>query len=231
MFISNHRNGGRCYYECTGRSILTNVTQGDISTLIGHGVTDRSKASCLWVISSSKNTSHTVIYESQPVRHKSSITLQFSDMNLDCMTDHVDVYDGLPHFILGSAEPHPPTFYKLGSFCGSKESQPKNIIATLGNMVVVFQGNIAQGQPSTGFGAIFTVHSCIDRCNGNRQCVMTSVGESCVCRNGWAGPDCTDRTCPNNCNSALGRGVCSSVCINLLILECFSLLSFLDLCI
>lgn len=208
FFIS--RNGGRCYYECTGRSVLTNVTQGDISTFVGEGVTDRTKASCIWVISSSKNTSHNVIYESQPVRDRSSVTLDFLNMSLDCLTNHVNVYDGLPSFILGSPLPHPPVFYKLGSFCGSKESIPK-VTATLGNMVVMFQGDISQGQPSNGFGALFTVHRCTDSCHGNRQCVMTAAGESCVCRDGWVGPDCTYRVCPSNCSSASGQGVCNTV--------------------
>lgn len=211
VFVFPFRNGGRCYYECTTRSILTNVINGDISTEEGSGVHDRSKASCLWVISSLVNASHTVIFNKNlPKSSLSTITLQFTSMSLNCSTDHVDVYDGLPYFILNNAPPHPPSFYRLGSFCGSMDTIQKHITAVTGNMVVVFQGDIS-GSQSIGFGAVFKVNRCKDNCHGNRYCVSTSSGESCVCKEGWFGPDCDVTSCPNNCSSGSSQGVCEMV--------------------
>lgn len=174
---------------------------------------DRSQASCLWVISASTNSSHNIIYNKNPPQSSStSITLQFISMNLSCSTEHLDVYDGLPYFLLNIQTPHPPSFYKLGSFCGTMETIPKYTTSVTGNMVVVFHGNITQGSASAGFGAIFKVNRCADSCHGNRYCVVMSSGESCVCKDGWFGPDCNMKTCPNNCSSGSGHGVCNMVC-------------------
>lgn len=209
-----HRNGGKCYYECASRSILTNVTQGDISTAVGSGVVDRSNASCLWVISTSTNTSHSVVYGQIPSHPSlSTITLEFISMNLSCLTDHVDVYDGLPYFILNVPSRHPPSFYKLGSFCGTVEPKPKYITSVTGNMVVIFRGDISEGALSSGFGATFMVNRCPDSCHGNRHCTMTSSGEQCICKDGWIGPDCSINMCPNNCSSGAGQGICNKVCM------------------
>ncbi|EDO43458.1 predicted protein, partial [Nematostella vectensis] len=205
--VGNPRYGGRCYYECKSRSILTNVTQGDISTAIGDGVTPPSRAGCVWVISASHNTSHSLIYEPPALPPQTSdITLTFTNLSLNCLTDHVTIYDGLPPFILGLPTPSPLRFYKLGSFCSALSLQ-QSVVASLGNMVVVFKGDISAGSLSKGFGAIFSVRRCADHCHGNRRCVMTSQGEACRCASDWTGPDCTIRVCPNNCS---GHGSCNS---------------------
>ena len=178
--------------------------------MIGAGVSNKDRANCLWVISSSVNSSHNVVYgPSPPTDGLASITLTFNKIALDCLTDHVDVYDGLPPFILGAAARSPPTFYHFGSFCG--RALPQSVRARLGNLVVVFKGKVSR--ESWGFSARFTVNRCPDNCPVNGMCLMTSRGPECQCRQGWIGAQCDKLACPKNCSSAQGRGVCNSVSV------------------
>lgn len=210
--MSYCRNGGLCFHECSTRSILTNVTQGYISTQRGSGVLNKEKASCLWLISSSSNTSHEVVYgpSPPPLGSRGLITLTFKEIHINCLTDHVDVYDGLPSFLLGQSQ-SVQSFYKLGSFCGWNASKLKAVAAVLGNMVVVIKADLSSGALSKSFSAKFDVTKCPELCEGNRKCVATSHGEQCVCLEGWTGANCDQLVCPNNCSSLEGQGYCNLV--------------------
>lgn len=201
-----------CFHECASRSILTNVTQGYISTQLGKGVQNKAKGSCLWLISSSSNASHSVVYgpSPPPVGSRGQITLTFKEIHINCLTDHVDVYDGLPPFLLGPL-PSGQSFYKLGSFCGWDASKLKTVTATLGNMVVAVKANFSSGALSKSFSAKFNVKKCPELCDGNQRCVVTSHGEQCVCLEGWTGANCDWLVCPNNCSSPEGQGHCNLV--------------------
>ena len=180
---------------------------------MGAGVSNKGKASCVWLISSSHNESHhSVVYgpSAPPVNSRGVITLTFLEMHIDCLSDHVDVYDGLPPFSLD--EPRASqSFYRLGSFCGKDLSEVGSVTATLGNMLVVIQANLSRDPWLNGFSAKFTVKKCPESCDGNRRCVVSSEGQQCVCAEGWTGIGCDQPLCPNNCSSSLGRGQCNLV--------------------
>ena len=207
-----------CFHECKTRSILTNITQGYISTQEGSGVANKEKASCLWVISSLSNSSHDVVYglSPPPVKSRGHITLTFQEIHINCLTDHVVVYDGLPSFLLGqSPSVSVKSFYKLGSFCGWNAAKLKSVTAVLGNMVVVIKANLNTNALSKGFSAKFDVRKCPDLCEGNRRCVPTSHGEQCACLEGWTGTNCEQLVCPNNCSITQGQGSCNPVSVEL----------------
>lgn len=201
-----------CFHECDTRSILTNVTQGFISTELGPGVQIKAKASCLWLISSLSNSSHGVVYgpSPPPLDSRGQITLTFNELRISCLTDHVDIYDGLPPFVLGDSSAV-QSFYKLGSFCGLDGAELKPVTATLGNMVVLVTANLSSDALSKSFSAKFSVTKCPGLCDGNQRCVMSSRGEECVCLEGWTGDNCDQLVCPNNCSSSLGQGHCNVV--------------------
>ncbi|XP_022797777.1 multiple epidermal growth factor-like domains protein 8 [Stylophora pistillata] len=210
--LGNPRNGGLCFHECERRSILINITEGFISTEMGAGVQNKMEASCLWVISSLSNSSHDVVYgpSPPPVENRGHITLTFRELRISCLTDHVEVYDGLPPFLLdGSSSVQ--SFYQLGSFCDWSKNKLRSVTANLGNMVVLVKVDLSSNALSKGFSAKFKVRMCPDLCDGNKKCVMTSHGEQCVCLEGWTGDDCNQQLCPNNCSLSLGQGRCNQI--------------------
>lgn len=208
----NFRDGGLCFHECSPRSILINITEGYISTKGGKGVSSKSAASCLWLISALHSTNHEVVYgpSPPPVGTRGNITLTFKDIQINCLTDHVDVYDGLPPYLLEGLSPV-KSFQKIGSFCGFNATNLKHVTAKLGNMVVVIKANLSSGALSKGFSAKFSVNKCPGHCEGNQRCAATLHGEQCVCLEGWTGPRCDQSICPNNCSFSKGQGQCKLV--------------------
>ena len=208
----NSRNGGLCFHECKPRSILTDISEGFISTEMGRGVQNKKEASCLWLISSLSNSSHNVVYgpSPPPVEKRGHIILTFRDLRINCLTDHVEVYDGLPPFVLDNSS-SVQSFYKLGSFCDWSGNKLRSATAKLGNMVVLVKADLSSGALSKGFSAKFKVRKCPDLCDGNMKCVMTSHGEQCVCLDGWTGDACDQKLCPNNCSLSFGQGHCNQV--------------------
>ena len=199
------RNGGKCYYECKGRDILTNVTFGDVSS------TQRNKEQnpmfCLWVISTSTNSSHNVVYDTSPLTNaRGTVTFTFSELNVDCRYEHVEVYDGIPPFILDTPAVSSLPFYKLGSFCGKTLLGNKSVETHRGNLVIRYNGENGY------FTGRFTVNRCPNFCTGNRHCSLGSQGKlECLCKEGWKGPTCDMLICPGNCSADLGQGHCNEV--------------------
>ncbi|XP_066023971.1 multiple epidermal growth factor-like domains protein 8 [Pocillopora verrucosa] len=208
--MGNPTNGGLCFHECKPRSILTNISEGFISTEMGRGVQNKKEASCLWLISSLSNSSHNVVYgpSPPPVEKRGHIILTFKDLRINCLTDHVEVYDGLPPFVLDNSS-SVQSFYKLGSFCDWSGNKLRSATAKLGNMVVLVKADLSSGALSKGFSAKFKVRKCPDLCDGNMKCVMTSHREQCVCLDGWTGDACNQQLCPNNCSLSFGQGHCN----------------------
>ncbi|XP_074634355.1 multiple epidermal growth factor-like domains protein 8 isoform X4 [Acropora palmata] len=203
------KDGGLCFHECSPRSILINITEGYISTKGGKGVSSKSAASCLWLISALHSTNHEVVYgpSPPPVGTRGNITLTLKDIQINCLTDHVDVYDGLPPYLLEGLSPV-KSFQKIGSFCGFNATNLKHVTAKLGNMVVVIKANLSSGALSKGFSAKFSVNKCPGHCEGNQRCAASLHGEQCVCLEGWTGPRCDQSICPNNCSFSKGQGQC-----------------------
>ena len=135
-----------------------------------------------------------------------TVTFTFTELNANCLYEHVDVYDGIPPFILGGPAVSPLPFYKMGSFCGQRLPVLKSVEARRGNLVILYDGK--QGH----FSGRFTVHRCPDFCTGNRRCVLGTQGkQECVCQEGWKGPACNTVACPSNCSAYRGQGHCNEV--------------------
>ena len=163
--------------------------------------------SCLWVISASTNSSHNVVYSTTSLTSGgAAISFTFTELNVDCQSEHVDIYDGIPPFILDAPVVSPLPFYKLGSFCGQGLPLVKSVEALRGNLVVLYNSH------RVGFSGRFTVNRCPDFCIGNRYCAQTvQGGQECVCQEGWKGPACDAMVCPRNCSSDRGQGHCNMV--------------------
>lgn len=150
--------------------------------------------------------------------NRGHISLTFKEIRINCLTDHVEVYDGLPPFSLG---PSPlesfQSFRRLGSFCGWNATKLKPVTALLGNMVVVLTADLSTGALSQKFSAKFEVKKCPGLCGDNQKCVVTSDGERCVCLEGWTGANCNQLVCPKNCSVSQGQGNCNLVSVQLFV--------------
>ena len=94
-FFGNPVNGGYCYHTCQPKSIIQEQS--------GYLGCKGQESECLWIIKA-------------PDDSKGIIELQWDTKypNNDCKstTSHMEVYDGLPPFIVKEAD-----FDPLGSFC------------------------------------------------------------------------------------------------------------------
>ncbi|XP_078593005.1 multiple epidermal growth factor-like domains protein 8 [Branchiostoma floridae x Branchiostoma japonicum] len=201
-FYGDPRNGGRCYHECDGRVVLTSIESSGLGSHAGKGVTNKSHAYCLWILSVYDN-----IYSPSPLPAVPTVSFTVEDLQALCGRDYVYVYDGLPSLAGGTVNGQTAVGsggILLGAFCGNGTQEPMTVEAISGFVTVYFEANITHGSPSQGFNATFVVHSCPDECTGNMEC----QGHQCVCKDGYGGTVCSDLLCPNNCSQ---HGQCSQI--------------------
>ena len=161
---------------------------------------------CVWIITTLTRTSNQVVYSNDTA--PGTIIFQMKDINLDCHTDHIFIYDGMPNFRLGAIRSSSDF---IGSLCGANPSAIPAIESRSGTLVVVFKRNVAQNIFERGFNASFVVNQCPHSCTGNRYCHSNGTHESCICKPGWTGTACNGVKCPMNCSESLGQGHCDQV--------------------
>ncbi|XP_055593040.1 multiple epidermal growth factor-like domains protein 8 [Uranotaenia lowii] len=191
-FYGDPRAGGQCYYQCEPRGVLTHLGTEGIGSYQSHrsargGAEARE---CLWIISP---------YVKPGGGELKNAIIQFEiephDMNVTCGQNAVYVYDGLPD-LTGSTQQK----QLLAVFC-SEDKSPWITEARSGHLTIHYK----KGRPGQGFNAIYSVMSCsINTCKRPYVC----VDDKCVCPKGFAGPRCSLKTCPSDCNAELKQGVC-----------------------
>ena len=183
------------------------MTQGTLSSLPEQGqYYDSNNISCVWIISTVTHNSDQVVYSNKLA--PGTITFRIKDISLDCQTDHIYIYDGMPNFKLDGTK---SSFNLIGSLCGNSISGINAVESQSGTMVVVFDGNVGSNSQSKGFNVTFVVNQCPNSCTGNRYCHNNGTHENCVCKPGWIGMACDDVMCPANCSESLGHGRCDQV--------------------
>lgn len=186
--------------------VLFNFTQATLSSLSDPGQDyDHNNLNCLWIITTLPHDSNQFVYEN--TQAPGTITFRIKDIALDCQTDHVYVYDGIPDFKINSTG----SFNPIGSLCGTNPFGIPALESSSGTMVVMFRGNIGANSRTSGFNASVVVNQCPNSCTGNRYCRRNGMKESCVCKASWTGPACDDVICPENCSDSLGYGHCDLV--------------------
>ncbi|XP_051901341.1 LOW QUALITY PROTEIN: multiple epidermal growth factor-like domains protein 8 [Pristis pectinata] len=194
-YYGDPRDGGTCYRECDGRTLLHNISSSALGSFKGSGVSSAGLAYCLWVLSTSDSLEPCPDQATCP-----SISLTLSpDIRIKCGQNYVYVFDGIPRFLTDSqpdsaiySDPH-----LIGAFCGSGQDKPVTVEAASGVLTVYFEANVSRlaGLPQDGFNATYRVHQCQDG--------------DCVCQDGVPGPGClSQRPCPNNCSRHLQAGFC-----------------------
>ena len=207
MLYLYYRRGEGCYYPCKAHAILSNMARGALSSLPEPGQEyDPNNVNCVWTITTLNNNSDEVVYSSDLA--PGTITFRIKDIALDCQTDHVYIYDGMPNFKLDANK---SSFNLIGSLCGTNPSSIPAIESNSGTLVVVFKGNVSLNSPTSGFNASFVINNCPKLCTGNRHCHSNGIHENCVCKRGWTGTACDDAVCPSNCSESLGNGHCDQV--------------------
>ena len=209
-FYGDPRNNGHCYLECSNRGLVTSVKSGYLGSM-AHSFsfsslpsTSSSSYHCLWVLTIypsleplkaplSEQTNHS--FGSDPI----ALTID-QDIDIDCFNNNLEVYDGLPDYILSSHKNK-----KLGSFCGQNLKSDINLIATSGYLTIYYE----KYNSSQGFNASFIRLECPETCLNypNRKC----VNGSCVCKDGYFGPFCFSIGCPNQCYQFKNQGVCDTL--------------------
>ncbi|KAM6319723.1 LOW QUALITY PROTEIN: multiple epidermal growth factor-like domains protein 8, partial [Podargus strigoides] len=199
-------NGGRCYRECGGRLLLTNLSEPLAlgSRPAGGGPSAGGGLSyCLWVLSVTGGLEPCPPGDPCP---PISLTLQ-PDLRSPCTSSFAYAFDGVPAFLdSGVLQGGPHT---AGAFCGHGPPQPLTLEARSGVLVLYYEAN---GSEAGGFNASVGVQSCHPPCFGGQEC----RGGRCVCQGGHGGPGCRQRLCPGDCGAPAGQGGCNEtlgVCV------------------
>ncbi|XP_069798535.1 multiple epidermal growth factor-like domains protein 8 [Narcine bancroftii] len=195
-FYGDPRDGGTCYHECAGRSLLLNVSSSALGSLRGSGLSANGLTYCLWVLSTSDSLEPCQVQDSCPVV---SLTIH-SDIQIQCGHDYVYVYDGLPAFLTGS-QPESGIHFDprlLGAFCGRGGVSPVTVWAVSGVLTVYFEANVTRSASARweSFNATFAVGDCQGPCHPLVPCDPTM--------------GCHTEHCPGNCSWHLGAGVCNT---------------------
>ncbi|XP_041081633.1 multiple epidermal growth factor-like domains protein 8 [Polyodon spathula] len=217
------RNNGTCYLECGGRVFLPNVTSMALGSARGLGVSERGLSYCLWVLSAS---SHLQPCSGESQCPSMSLTIQ-PDINTNCTSNYVYVFDGLPEFLSDGVLRSDRNL--IGAFCGTGWKEPITVAAASGNLAtqinsfiektttkefpdhaVYFEVNMTDSPwplSPVGFNASLRVRRCAPPgCPPAQRCREGG----CVCVSGFAGPDCSLEVCPGECGESQGRGACNT---------------------
>ncbi|XP_072704321.1 multiple epidermal growth factor-like domains protein 8 [Ciconia boyciana] len=195
-YFGDPRDGGTCYRECGGRSLLANLSSPvALGSRLAGGPGGRGGLSyCVWVLSARGGLEPCPPGEPCPTV---SLTLQ-PDLRTPCMLRHA--FDGVPAFLDSGVLQGDPTL--LGAFCGHGRPEPLTLEAHSGVLVLYYEAN---GSEPTGFNASVGVQSCRPACPGGQEC----RGGRCACR-GARGPGCRQRLCPGDCGAHAGHGACNA---------------------
>ncbi|XP_068203463.1 multiple epidermal growth factor-like domains protein 8 [Palaemon carinicauda] len=192
-FYGDPRNGGRCFRECSARSILTKASYGHLgaqTTKLEAGT------SCMWIITPSDSL------EPLSVTLSGTYVIQITikEINVKCGEGIVYVYDGLPDFVSGDAY-WDRQKNKIGAFCENRASYPLTVQSVTGLMTVFYE----KASLTQGFNATYEVLRCKENIGKDRICVSYKP----VCKEKRVGVHCDIPICPNKCSEAEGRGTCS----------------------
>ncbi|XP_074786402.1 multiple epidermal growth factor-like domains protein 8, partial [Athene noctua] len=199
-YFGDPRDGGTCYRECRGRSLLANLSSPvALGSRLAGGVpaAGGGLSYCVWVLSATGGLEPCPPGEPCP---PISLTLQ-PDLRTPCMNSYAYAFDGVPAFLDSGVLQGDPTL--LGAFCGHGRPEPLTLEAHSGVLVLYYEAN---GSEPTGFNASVGVQSCRPPCPGGQEC----RGGRCVCRGGHGGPGCRQRLCPGDCGARAGQGACNT---------------------
>ncbi|XP_062823192.1 multiple epidermal growth factor-like domains protein 8 [Anolis carolinensis] len=200
-YYGDPRDGGVCYQQCQGRSLLANLSSSSSSSSsslssqrAGGPPGPGSLSYCVWVLSAGDG-----MRPCPPEQPCPSIALSIRPDTL-CTSNYVYVFDGLPDFLDTGLIQLDRTL--IGAFCGQGQDRPATVEAVSGLLVIYYEANSSE---ASGFNATFTVHRCRPSCQPNQEC---REGR-CLCRAGYSGPSCQEQTCPGNCTAHAGQGTCN----------------------
>uniref|UniRef100_A0A8C4SXY5 Multiple EGF like domains 8 n=1 Tax=Erpetoichthys calabaricus TaxID=27687 RepID=A0A8C4SXY5_ERPCA len=198
-YYGDPRNNGTCYQQCSGRNFLSSITSSALGSAKGMTVSEQGLSYCLWVLST------TNILEPCPIESRCpsiSLTIQ-PDIHTHCTNNYLFVFDGLPEFLNNGVVRSDRNL--IGVFCGTSRTDPITIEASSGIVTVYFEANVTDVPGSHGFNTTYRVSRCQSGCSANQEC----VNRRCVCKNRFAGPDCSLVVCPSDCDSSKGHGICN----------------------
>ncbi|XP_064359618.1 multiple epidermal growth factor-like domains protein 8 isoform X1 [Dromaius novaehollandiae] len=199
-YYGDPRDGGTCYRECGGRSLLANLSSSVAlgSRRAGGGPAAPGGLSyCVWVLSATGGLEPCPPGQPCPTI---SLTVQ-PDLRTPCMHSYAYAFDGVPAFLDSGVVQADRTL--LGAFCGHGRPEPLTVEAVSGVLVIYYEANASE---PTGFNATVAVRSCGAGCPPGQEC----RGGRCACRGGYAGPECLRPLCPGDCGARAGQGHCNA---------------------
>ncbi|XP_072165831.1 multiple epidermal growth factor-like domains protein 8 [Diadema setosum] len=207
-FFGEPHNGGKCYQECHGRTVITSAHSSSLGSYEGGGMVDPGRGYCLWILTPFGSLEEAA----GATRSPGAVVLTVDSIEVECGRDTVYVYDGVPQYLhedfaaMGESS-------EIGVYCGHDDNSSLQATAYSGVMTIVFQANVSAASPTQGFTAIYDVRTCGEDCDGNWYCAEeedeTDEEEVCECSPGFAGDNCQTEECPNNCGLADGNGMCN----------------------
>lgn len=193
-YYGDPKDGGKCYFQCESRGILTQVSEQGIGSYKSYknpwgGPEVRE---CLWLITPhSKNGS--ALQDSLI-----QIDIKKNDINVICGENALYIYDSLPDLTGNTQQTQ-----LLAVVC-SPESLPQTIQARTGHLTVHYK-QMVEGY-GYGFNALYHVKSC-----SSGTCVAPHICDEkdhCICPPGFVGAKCEIEICPKNCSALDHRGYC-----------------------
>ena len=207
------RNGGICYSQCDGLTLIPNEKSGSLGSYRGDGLAaDNGRANCLWIITTLNKTTLSqlslttlsdirfFLERSQSNRADIIFTVNSDNMNTVCNEDVIYVYDGIPSFVLNLNSSEVDFDSKLlAAYCG-RQPVTRPVVAVSGVMVVSYRGSVeALSGQQKGFNASYRIHLC-ENCENSTSCSKTNL---CECLSGIKPVDCKMKDmCSHVCASS-----------------------------